>query len=321
MTAGTVARDLAATGYATLPGLITEDRCAAVRRSLGRGRTGRRMRVGRVQDAWRTTPEVRDLACEPAVLQLLAELYGRRPIPFQTLNFARGTEQPLHQDLLHFDSIPTGLMCGVWVALEDVGESQGPLVVVPGSHRLTPPDPTKFRDGTGRFDMRAYEAAIANRVGVAGQELQLSAGDAVLWAAGLVHGGAPQTDASVSRWSQVTHYFFERAAYVTPIHSEPGPQGRVLLRDPLFDISARRFVEHCDEAGPVRSLRSPGGGRRLLAESEPDPSRFQTMASNSLHRTLTFRTSAALAMGRVVARARATGTSRVVDLDPIVKQE
>src|SRR3954462_15660442 len=60
----------------------------------------------RVQDAWRIRPGVRALATAPQVLRLLEGLYGRRPLPFQTLNFRRGTQQAPHSDAMHFSSQP-----------------------------------------------------------------------------------------------------------------------------------------------------------------------------------------------------------------------
>jgi hypothetical protein len=81
----------------------------------------------RVQDAWRFDENIRSLAANPAVMAMLAALYGRTPIPFQTLNFPVGTQQSMHSDHLHFNSVPDRFMCGVWVALEDIDEDNGPL--------------------------------------------------------------------------------------------------------------------------------------------------------------------------------------------------
>ena len=90
----------------------------------------------RRQDAWIVSDPVHQMACHPEILGLLGFLYRRRPIPFQTLNFHTGTEQSIHSDAIHFDSLPTGFMCGVWVALEDMTLDNGALRYYPGSHRL-----------------------------------------------------------------------------------------------------------------------------------------------------------------------------------------
>ena len=41
-----------------------------------------------------------------------------------------------------------------------------------------------------------------------------------IWAANLLHGGSRQNDRSLTRWSQVTHYYFEDCVYYTPGHSD-----------------------------------------------------------------------------------------------------
>jgi hypothetical protein len=45
-------------------------------------------------------------------------------------------------------------------------------------------------------------------------------GEAVIWTANLLHGGAAHRDRDCTRWSQVTHYFFENCAYTTPLAND-----------------------------------------------------------------------------------------------------
>jgi hypothetical protein len=45
-------------------------------------------------------------------------------------------------------------------------------------------------------------------------------GQALIWAANLLHGGARQIDPTLTRWSQVTHYYFENCIYYTPAYSD-----------------------------------------------------------------------------------------------------
>ncbi len=84
----------------------------------------------RLQDVWQKVLEVRRIACNHRILQLLSDLYGRPAFPFQTLNFAVGTQQHFHTDSVHFSSCPERFMAGVWVALEDTDEDNGPLVII-----------------------------------------------------------------------------------------------------------------------------------------------------------------------------------------------
>lgn len=251
-------------GFTVVRGAVPRALCEEVRSSLAWFAAAPGGSRSRLQDAWRKSDPVSRLACEPGILGRLEHLYGRRPIPFQTLNFVRGTEQPLHADSVHFDSLPPGWMCGVWVALEDVGVDQGPLVVVPGSHRRSSETAREaLLDDT--FDMVRYESGLAREVeGWETQSFEASAGDALIWHADLVHGGATVVDGRSTRWSQVTHYFFEGFAYTTPLLGA-GRRGEVYLRDPLVDISTGAVVEHRLDGRPARSVRVRGG-RTMLVE-------------------------------------------------------
>src|SRR5438132_988310 len=57
-------------------------------------------RYNRIMDAWKVNENVKSLALSPPVLRLLEDLYERKPLPFQTLDFRRGTEQDPHSDAL-----------------------------------------------------------------------------------------------------------------------------------------------------------------------------------------------------------------------------
>lgn len=176
----------------------------------------------RVQDAWKMVDEVRQLAVNEAALVALEQLYGRKALPFQTLNFPVGTTQLAHSDTIHFSTIPNGFMAGVWVALEDIDESNGPLVYYPGSHKLPYYGMHDFDLEPGYDNYHIYEQRIQELI--AEQNLQAdygiaNKGEAIIWHANLLHGGAPQKDLQRSRHSQVTHYYFEGCKYYTPMES------------------------------------------------------------------------------------------------------
>ncbi len=187
----------------------------------------------RIQDAWRYVPAVRQLATHPEILTVLESIYGRRPVPFQTLNFARGTQQRTHSDLVHFNSIPQRFMAGVWFALEDVGSHNGALHYYPGSHRLSVFEPHDLGlHGSSvrsrNTDYRSYEAFLAGLIDDLGLEkktVQMQRGEAIIWSANLLHGGDPIEDRQATRHSQVTHCYFEGCRYYTPLYSDP-PLGR-----------------------------------------------------------------------------------------------
>ncbi len=190
----------------------------------------------RIQDAHKFNPDVQRIAANPRVLELLSALYGRRAWPFQTLNFSVGTQQHLHSDSLHFSSVPERFMCGVWVALEDVGPTQGPLVYYSGSHKW----PIYVNEHIGYCragkwsepSQKPFEElwdALIRAGGLEPTYFHAKKGQALIWAANLLHGGSHQTDPTLTRWSQVTHYYFEGCSYYSPMLSDPF-YGRIFFR-------------------------------------------------------------------------------------------
>lgn len=183
----------------------------------------------RIQDAWETDEDVRSFAANPAILDLLGQIYGRRAIPFQTLNFPVGTQQPIHNDAIHFSCVPERFMCGVWVALEDIDGTNGALEYYPGSHKF----PTYVNEHMGVCSANQYKPTghytqylnlwqeLIRKAGIAAETFKAKKGQALIWSANLLHGGSKQTDTNRTRWSQVTHYYFENCVYYTPVVSDP----------------------------------------------------------------------------------------------------
>ena len=75
----------------------------------------------------------------------------------------------------------------------------------------------------------AWDAMVAAR-GAPAEHFLARKGQALIWAANLLHGGSPQTDPTRTRWSQVTHYFFDDCIYYTPAFSDE-PLGRLAMRE------------------------------------------------------------------------------------------
>lgn len=179
----------------------------------------------RIADAWQFNKNVRRIATNAEIVNLLSDLYGRRAFPFQTINFAVGSQQHIHADLVHFCSRPAHFMCGVWLALEDIKGGAGPLIYYPGSHKWPVILPEDIGVPLGSADNpyehyhlleKAWEAQIAER-GAQAVAFLPKQGQALIWDANLWHGGARQTDPALTRHSQVTHYFFEGCSYWTPL--------------------------------------------------------------------------------------------------------
>lgn len=247
------ARSFAEDGVVILRAAVPRSLCDAVVASLA-PHFERRGPARITNAAWALEP-VRQLATLPAVVEVIEFLYGRRAIPFQTLDFCEGTQQELHRDDVHFDSLPAGFMCAAWVALEDIGPDQGPVSYRPGSHR----------EGGDLSGPASEPATFTAR-----------AGDVLIWSAPVLHGGAPVESAGSSRWSQVTHYFFEGCVWYTPMHSDLGI-GALALRDPLIDVATLRTAVPERDGRRARFLRLRGGQANVVAAGEPS-SRWQRRA-------------------------------------------
>jgi hypothetical protein len=145
----------------------------------------------RVENAWKTNDNVRRIAANPTIIDLLA----------------------------------------------------GPLIYYPGSHKwpVILPETVNAPRASGNNPYenyhlleKAWEAEIAAR-GTEPMAFLAKKGEALIWDANLWHGGAPQTDRSLTRHSQVTHYFFEGCTYWAPLTGEerhPVPIGPPAVAPP-----------------------------------------------------------------------------------------
>lgn len=229
----------------------------------------------RIQDAWRDHADVQAIAANPQVLALLGTLYGRPAFPFQTLNFPVGTQQEMHSDSVHFSSLPERFMCGVWLAMEDISADAGPLFYYPSSHRWPVFNNAMIgRRGFGSELASAQEPfgpawqAMCAVHGVEAETFLARRGQALIWCANLLHGGSVQHDRRLTRWSQVTHYYFEDCIYYTPAFSDEAT-GQLQLRSihSISDGASRpnRYLgENINRPAPVVVPKKRSGWRRLL---------------------------------------------------------
>jgi ectoine hydroxylase-related dioxygenase (phytanoyl-CoA dioxygenase family) len=172
---------------------------------------------------------VKQIALWPSIISAIEEVHDFSMQPWQTMNFKYGTEQPAHSDTIHFNTVPAGRMCGVWVALEDVKEDQGPLFYYPGSHRLpeyvmsdvgTVPPPIEARKPCEAYE--AYMESVIARENLEAEVFTCSKGQVFIWASNFLHGGSKVTREGATRYSQVTHYYAPNCTYYRPMYSRPG---------------------------------------------------------------------------------------------------
>tara|TARA_B110000027_G_scaffold107968_1_gene115006 strand:- start:100 stop:948 length:849 start_codon:yes stop_codon:yes gene_type:complete len=185
----------------------------------------------RVVEAWKYSKKISQLANNSLILRVLNFLYDAKPLPFSTINFIGGTEQPFHSDYIHFGSMPERYLVGAWVALEATHKKNGPLAVIPKSHKLPlinyqllkQKTPTTIKELEKSY--RIYEEYIENLIKfkkLKQKKLYLKKGQAILWSANLIHGGTKMIEKKSTRKSQVTHYHFDNSDfYYNPGFSDP----------------------------------------------------------------------------------------------------
>jgi len=182
----------------------------------------------RIVDGFSRDENTKRIVVNAKIVALLSELYGREAFPFQSLTFSVGTQQAVHSDHIHFNSIPGRFMCGVWVALEDTDQDNGPLIYYPGSHKWPSfhnEDLGISLDGLKHIYEKSYKLselwkAMSKQFEIEPETFHARKGQALIWSSNLVHGGSKLNDLSRTRWSQVTHYYFKNCAYYTPLMTD-----------------------------------------------------------------------------------------------------
>lgn len=189
----------------------------------------------RIFEHWKKSKNIAELTMNPKVLETLEILYGKEPFPFSTINFIKGSNQPLHSDIIHFHTVPALWMVGVWVAFEDVDETNGSLRIIPGSHKwnlyeyhnLNLPHPDDIENGEA-INYEKYESFLINLIKAKNADdkiIKLKKGQALIWAANMLHGGCNiegVTDFNKTRLTQANHYFFKGCQkHYHPMFSRP----------------------------------------------------------------------------------------------------
>jgi hypothetical protein len=139
-------------------------------------------------------------------------------------------------------------MCGVWVAFEDTDDENGPLFYYPGSHKWPSysnadlsVSGNEIEGGYAKYaEFGNLWSALAKEYGVEKKYFHAKKGTALIWSSNLVHGGSAVKDMKRTRWSQVTHYYFENCGYYTPVASDVFA-GEIYYRD-IINISTGKSV-------------------------------------------------------------------------------
>lgn len=146
----------------------------------------------------------------------VTDKFGRATL-YTSLFFELGSQQPLHRDTPYFFSGSQSGYMGVWAALDDVDDTNGPLVVVKGSHKLGEPNLEKLKmkyhpnepvppSSSELFNAYNEElVSFANSAGLETVVCEVSKGDVIVWDPATLHGGLPHLNKEKTRRSFVMH--------------------------------------------------------------------------------------------------------------------
>jgi len=153
---------------------------------------------------------------------------------------------------------PASHLFAAWVALEDVGPRCGPLVYIPGSHRLPyyqfEPGVYKFDDSRyGEREMEAmaeFDLRQAEDHGLQPEIFTCKRGDVLIWHSSLIHGGSVVEDSSLTRKSFVIHfstlanYDRRRQRIVEPVPGEGSERLRIFESDRILERDGCRGFDN-----------------------------------------------------------------------------
>lgn len=195
----------------------------------------------KIFNAYKHAFSIRKVMKDKRLLQLFSFILNRKVIPFQSINFLKGSEQRAHSDAIHMTTFPQGNLLAAWFALEDINIDQGPLSYYIGSHTLPYITNADYGNSANKWMLdgeanEKYEKKIAQIIQE--QHLQkkvitIKKGDVFIWHANLLHGGEPQLNKDLTRKSMVVHYF---ASDVIAYHE-------ISERPAIFDVELVGEIE------------------------------------------------------------------------------
>jgi hypothetical protein len=196
-----------------LPGGLIDEFWSSVEAAIAAGKLAHKPGSSdRIHNAHRLSAG-RKIWLFPPVMDFLRRHFRDEPCACQTLTYPNGSEQQPHQDTIHLTPYPSGLMCGVWIALQDVVPDSGELVIYPGSHvvqRLRAGDLGLAKVDADYSSYAIFDKRIKALIREHGYEPRLyrpKAGEILVWHENLIHGGSRRANRDLSRKSIVSHYF------------------------------------------------------------------------------------------------------------------
>jgi len=210
-------------GFAVLEGFLNDKEAEAINTEIETLINSKEVKFRyngkKIMFAFHRSKLIRDLAIGNKICGILNMLMGKEVSLFQSINFLKASEQKTHSDSIHMTTFPLGNLIAVWIALEDIGEDQGPLHYYPKSHTLpylmnADFDNVGSKLFLGKKTYLDYEEKINTLLtekSLKKQSFHAKKGDLFIWHANLLHGGNPMNNKKLTRKSMVLHYYAKDA--------------------------------------------------------------------------------------------------------------
>ncbi len=184
-----------------------------LRRFSGRDAENRRPSC-RIADLHSDSAATLALYLQPEIHRYVGLSFGSPPLATQSLFFEWGSQQALHRDPIHVQADHPADLLAAWIALEDISADSGPLMYVPGSHRLPyyQFEPGRYvhdfaRDGEqGILAAQAWDEQHCRAAGLSAAPFLARRGEVLIWHHSLLHGGSVQMNPGRTRKSLVVHF-------------------------------------------------------------------------------------------------------------------
>ena len=175
-------------------------------------------RLMRIINFHQTLPVLKTLFSRNRSVALQDYLFEKPAALYTSLFYEQGSAQPIHRDIPLFWTYPACMYFGMWVALEDTDDGNGPLEVVSGGHKIGVID--RGAIAAKRFAKETAIPAMSNELWMDYQDevtkrtreknltkkkIYVKKGDVILWHPLAPHGGSPINDTSRTRMSLVVH--------------------------------------------------------------------------------------------------------------------
>lgn len=224
----------------------------------------------RIADLYSHSEAALGFYLDRTVFDYVELILGQPAVATQALYFEFGSQQPLHRDPVFVQAKPASHLVAVWIALEDIGRGCGPLVYVPGSHRLPY---YQFEPGEHRYDQSRYGEAESKAMaewdrkqveerGLPTETFTCRKGDALIWHSSLLHGGSVVTDPSLTRKSFVVHFStlaHHKLRRQKIVELFPGENGERVERPRIFETEHVLVRNNCHGLdNPMRGYQPLG---------------------------------------------------------------